>query len=466
MDCIDCCASGANPDDSILQSRRRKQALHAAVDPYQVLELRRDATDTEIVRSYKKLALWHHPGRGRGKEPAEETQRRWMFFQILSNCYETLIHKESRRKFDVQMKRLERKRLAGTAKNTVSAATSKELLPRSSISGISTQKSGGRRSRLNTGTSLSSNHHVLVHQEEGVPALTKSSSTEESHPSSRNMEASSSSTSTMIAAPGLGFFCAPQLIQDPSGKNSNEITDSSKTLEVGNNSSTSRSTSAEEPEMHFTEATVNRLFGGPLAPLHQARNFEPFTDPFVIFEKVFGNPVFPRVTQQDLVENSTTLTTTTQISSSNQLALCHGHKPSGWTGSAHKDPDGLTTVFVSSRIFHDRKITRTETVHLDPETGQARSEVTVDAEQYVVEPVEKEQGKCGGASEWILCHRGGGADNSIKEIEQPTGDEDHDTQKYCLPSVYGNAMDEFYDWNRELYGACTSYMGCTDGAIE
>jgi hypothetical protein len=252
-----------------------------------------------------------------------------------------------------------------------------------------------------------------------------------------------------------------------------DLADSSKTLQTVGQSSTSRSTSAEEPEIHFTEATVNRLFGGPLAPLHQARNFEPFADPFVVFERVFGHPVFPTVTQQDIFEaqqhQGVIATQNKNNQNESQVALCN-HKSSGWTGSAHKEPDGLTTVFVSSRIFHDRKITRTETVHVDPETGKAHSEVTVDGEHFEVEPVEKEQGGCGGdLVGWIVCHRGGTTDRSIKEIEPKSpeyGKRKADDYCHNFHCAYGDAMEELYLWNRELYGACTRYMGCTDGAIE
>jgi hypothetical protein len=46
------------------------------VDPYQVLQVRRDATRSELRQAYRKLALWHHPGRtcgGREKRARRAT---------------------------------------------------------------------------------------------------------------------------------------------------------------------------------------------------------------------------------------------------------------------------------------------------------------------------------------------------------------------------------------------------------
>ncbi|KAL3942897.1 MAG: hypothetical protein SGARI_000110, partial [Bacillariaceae sp.] len=143
----------------------------------------------------------------------------------------------------------------------------------------------------------------------------------------------------------------------------------------------------------------------------------------------------------------------------------HNHKSSGWTGSAYKEPDGLTTVFVSSRIFHNRKVTRTETVRVDPETGQAHSEVQVEAEQlFVVEPVEQEsdgKGMCGDFYLTTLCHR---RDSVMEKEKSKRNNSNSNDKPLCdnFSSVYGDALDEFYVWNRELYGTCSNFMGCTD----
>ena len=63
---------------------------------------------------------------------------------------------------------------------------------------------------------------------------------------------------------------------------------------------TSTSEDEEEVEPHYTESTTRRLFGGPLSLLFKARNFEPFSDPFDVFQHVFGGDAFPRVSREDI----------------------------------------------------------------------------------------------------------------------------------------------------------------------
>ena len=45
--------------------------------------------------------------------------------------------------------------------------------------------------------------------------------------------------------------------------------------------------------IHYTKEETDRLFGGPLALLYRARSFRAFSDPFVVFERIFGSAAFP-----------------------------------------------------------------------------------------------------------------------------------------------------------------------------
>mmetsp|Transcript_5376 Transcript_5376/g.11096 ORF Transcript_5376/g.11096 Transcript_5376/m.11096 type:complete len:168 (-) Transcript_5376:96-599(-) len=80
---------------------------NAPVNPYRVLELRRDATPSEIIGSYRKLALMYHPGR-KISCPLERKMR-MQTFEVLAACYETLMHSEFRRKCDILLKDIEKK---------------------------------------------------------------------------------------------------------------------------------------------------------------------------------------------------------------------------------------------------------------------------------------------------------------------------------------------------------------------
>lgn len=72
---------------------------------------------------------------------------------------------------------------------------------------------------------------------------------------------------------------------------------SSSLLDRGNNSSFDSSSCSSETtsstvdgdSIHYSAAETNRLFGGPLSLLYRARRFKPFTDPFILFESVFGS---------------------------------------------------------------------------------------------------------------------------------------------------------------------------------
>ena len=81
-------------------------------NPYQILQIRRDATAMEIRQSYKRLALWHHPGRKQSLQaPQQERLRRFQFFNLLAACYETLINSDTRRRYDNICRELEQLKL-------------------------------------------------------------------------------------------------------------------------------------------------------------------------------------------------------------------------------------------------------------------------------------------------------------------------------------------------------------------
>ena len=63
--------------------------------PYAVLNVTQDATIEEIRRSYKKLAIQHHPDKNQGKPEATT------IFQRISGAYAILSDEEKRRHYDM-----------------------------------------------------------------------------------------------------------------------------------------------------------------------------------------------------------------------------------------------------------------------------------------------------------------------------------------------------------------------------
>jgi hypothetical protein len=183
----------------------------------------------------------------------------------------------------------------------------------------------------------------------------------------------------------------------------------------------SGSGSKEETEVRYTEADTSRLFGGPLAHLYRVRNFEPFTDPFLVFEKVFGSEIF-KVDKQE-------------IGRLKEWMPLRSIRPAGWKGSSEKSPDGKRTVFTTSRVLHDRRLTRTETLTVDPMTGKAQSFVTVTSQdmELLVEADDVPT-----RSTWLICY----------QFDSP------DTMCGDLNLMYDNMVEEvdiYQNWINDIY---------------
>ena len=66
----------------------------AETDYYQTLGIDRNASDGEIKKAYRKLAMKYHPDRTKGDKSAEET------FKKISEAYAVLSDKEKRKQYD------------------------------------------------------------------------------------------------------------------------------------------------------------------------------------------------------------------------------------------------------------------------------------------------------------------------------------------------------------------------------
>ena len=526
----------------------------APLNPYDVLKVRKDATPSEIVLSYRKLALLHHPGRKRSEIASScplQLRRQMEFFEVLAACYETLMHHEFRRRYDMLLKDIEKKQEQQQQNNNNNSS--------SFIQSRSTKNAAAAQSSYN-------NNELVVKMADSIPGLIPSTS------SSDKEGGSSDDTIPTKNSPNCSsmmFLCggssSPPFANDGENTNTNtnninttsnftmsrdgtkgfkSLMDShhhrnKKTSSVSASVSSSQGGSGEEgedgsgkkreAEIHFSEATVNRLFGGPLVSLHRARNFQTFTDPYLVFNKVFGctnnantiNPIiFPRVNATDIhqhhrnhphndgstctstrnnnnelttfndnkIENGGSysnriLTRSTSMSSQWNHSRLDGNEVNNGPTTNDEQTATSTKVFVSSRIIHGRKITKTETVHVDPETGMASVNVTVDGEYLndittttnnkKLKKNKKKNTKASSSSQhhyntgeggvgavvsdWLLCF--GTSTSKVCPSSTLT------TKNNCNPcrrikSVYIEVLEDFYLCNNNFYEECNRYMNC------
>lgn len=352
MECAIPCPSGPGtepmkPQHALLP--KCEPQIITSVNPYHILQVRREATKSEIIQSYCRLALLNHPGRS--YDSPEQQQRRLQLFEVLAASYECLIDDESRQRYDMHSSVIEhlrqQKGLAGKLFVGGKLANSFSF--------------GPRTAELDT-----------------MPSLIRSDSM-------------SSASEKCLDEDDLTITT------------------------VGEAEST---THRSDTDMDYTGTHLERFFEGPLTDLFQARNFEPFTDSLVVFEKVFGSQVF-EISRQEIGR----LKAHEPIQSMKS--------PSGWEGSSKTSDDGRTTVFTTCRILYDRRVTRVETIVKDPTTGKRHKYTTVTSE--ILKFDEDEHVETG---TWCFGLCGG---NQIPKDEEQ-------------PSVFEEAYEFYLYMFREFFG--------------
>lgn len=265
------------------QSSRRKRPRddeqeRELVNPYTALHVRQDATPLEIRDAYRRLALWHHPGRKSRDLTPSELQRRYDVFTVLAASYEALIDPETRQTFDLLVRQAFHGEVwVGGKPLSLSLSKSSSQVP-CTLDALGKEKE---------------QHNALV-----LPALVETASSD-----------------------------------------------------------------SEEQDDDDAD---------PLALIIQARGGRAVSDPYDVFEGVFGSRPFERIACQPFVVKTARRPVT--LSSS------------AWTGSSRTLQDGRV-VSTTCRILHDRKLTRTEL--LAPNAGGTkRLLVTVTGEDIAGDEVE------------------------------------------------------------------------------
>lgn len=413
--------------------------MNTAVNPYHILEIRKDATPSEVVLSYRKLALLMHPGRKSKITSPLERKLKMERFEVLAACYETLIHNGIRRRYDTLLKETENKEIIT---NRTAAATST--------------------------TTTTYNKNLIRSKPVGLTLSSTCSSNSEGADAS--IRYTNCNNAMLICASPTDYddkvlYTIPTR-DDTKGFKS--LADSSALFVSHSQGSEDED---EEAEIQYTEKTVNRLFGGPLSVLHRARNFKPFSDPYEIFNKVFGNEsIFRPVKLTDInvaMNTSAENLLYDELFPINENAKnCKTDRDDKSTNDHLQQQHQTTKVFVSSRVLHGRKITKTETVHIDPITSRARVDVTVDGEYLADNSKAKQPSQSKKVGDWLLCFGTATAkythSTTMKESIQNNDASDGNDACKDFKSIYVEILEEFYLCNKNFYDECNRYMSCSN----
>jgi curved DNA-binding protein CbpA len=273
---LDCCNGGVFLFPAGRRTSRKRKAVKKTpsgrilvptdgsycFDPYQLLQVRRDATDREITAGYRRFALLYHPVR-RQSSTGDDAG---FLFTAVSAAYETLTDDEARHALhQILADYYEESRTADST--TISDDHRCEARDE--------RETTSNRSRRPTATS-SSSLFVLQRQQQAKNATTK-------HDDSIEVTIPTATTNrngihSLLLFPTTTTAAAAAAAS------------SSSSLLILQSASSSSTTPADTH--HYSHEVSERLFGGPLKLMHQARRFEGFTDPYVIFARVFGSSLY------------------------------------------------------------------------------------------------------------------------------------------------------------------------------
>ena len=373
------------------------------IDPYQLLQVRRDANKAEIRQAYRRLALWHHPGRTASgissacyhpiadddhqahpqQQLEEDLDRRRQMFGMLAAAYETLSDPDARRRCNVLLREPQQ--------NTVSTEEEAPPTPVQSSSSIMEDDDAQESLAATTGCAsafaLDPASSARMSPQTTTPSLAEISSSD-SEEEEQHEEETKDETTALIAISNppeqqqvqrcdqtcrFVLDCARGASSASSGDYS--IFPLPSLLPGTSPTTVSQRRAAARAERHYTQTDTDRLFGGPLQLLFRARRWRPFTDPYVVFESVFGSPLGPPSPRTTKSPHSPSSTPWHALERTPLSPRC------GETTMARQQSDGSLLITRSRLVPHLRKrIIRQELQWTDPVTGQRRVSITVTSE--------------------------------------------------------------------------------------
>lgn len=404
------------------------------VNPYQILQVRRDATPSEIRHAYRRLALWHHPGRCVGETAtAEERSRRLHVFEVLAASYETLLDNEARLRCDKLLR--EQYAEMSRSKNIPAGQVNVGGRPFSPNSKSFQQDENYFSESFVAQVIGQLAVHTMISSFDAlddtnpnnaiptVASLSSDSSLEDKSRRPREHDDDSSHSSfvsgtavrsTAVRTPRIHIplgvpigtplrETSPHDLIDSQGVPLNQREQNFLSLNCGINTLPSfdaqqippfiNSTTTSEQnlaEVHYTESETNHLFGGPLQLLYRARRWKSFRNPYDVFADVFGSQVY--------LGHNPTSARGSGSTAGYDLALPAQSSNAVWKRTSRTLKDG-TILYNTSRIVHNRRMTRTEAVWTDVDTGERHSKVTVVTE--ILEDLEGTNGDEDGTTGWL-----------------------------------------------------------------
>jgi curved DNA-binding protein CbpA len=242
------------------------------IEPYLMLGVSQNASEDEIIKAYRRLALLNHPRRhGPGIEEENKDLaiqiRTWKFI-ALAACFETLSFPQYRHQYDATMDALMQDR----RRKEQNRARRKKGFP----------KTKGIWENVKRGLDIVDSEdfpnaaHSRECTEERDASLYKPLH-HESSPFEADQREEKNETILHIRKD------YKSLVQ-----NNSPMSDESKESRFSFDYDSPNS----EEENEEVRQETDMLFGGPLAPLYKARNHEPFTEAAILFEKEFGSQIF------------------------------------------------------------------------------------------------------------------------------------------------------------------------------
>lgn len=270
----------ATAKSSPLFQRKEKEDDQISVDPYKILGLEQDVNREDIRTAYRRLALLSHPRRSiigtitpgsnyntnhvsdSSLVVKEEDIRKWQFIAIAAS-YETLSIPEYRAEYDSIWRRTQLGFLRDPTKS---------------------KHKRGLWMRVRKGLDINNSFDVNTKEANhccipmcGTSARYSTITEEEGAKSKAKFV--SQLQSTMGGKKLMEY--KPRLLSEDRDRGQSR-----------GKSSGAESAATEETNDDFARDETTYLFGGPLAPMFRARQYQPFSNAFELFQHEFGSDIF------------------------------------------------------------------------------------------------------------------------------------------------------------------------------